>query len=484
MISTAKKTIYDSDGNILGIFKFCYPEEVVFAFNPLYIEVEIEESHIVGATLEIKGIDENGGQSSKCIDVKFYHGKAKIFYSRILQLFFFDILRKRSIDVELNLWYGSICLLNTRHLVIWGGIELGERFNSYGTFNYNTERPMLERTRIWFKKFPFTVTLFSVDADTEILARYDNKPYDESLLINYPVFDKIVNTIEELGTQDVVVEPRLEITSIVFVIKENRFCAIDSVNNLILSWSSNNNYLASKYYNTENVARIDMVWRYTPTNTLYRFDTETNTIVSTPYGGGMANYGIFELSPELTFPNATRNATYKQSGSLDQTTFSVFDSTFDYTFSMPSELDVITHLTISNEENGFYLRWVDRLGCFQYYLFAKGKTTIKNKLSSEELEIDQPIGDMYFGNHRRVSNIESTITCKCCATSMKAEIYDYVSSIVSSPIIDLYLGKTKYGEEIWLPVIIVAANHDFNNKEILHDLEISFTRPIRNSQTL
>lgn len=481
---------YDSNGNLLGLFKFTYPDYVVFAFNPQYLEIEIDANIITSAEFEVRGMDENGKQSPRTIEVKFYNGKARVFYSRILQLFFFDVMHRRSIDVEVFLYYEGIELFYTRHCVIWGGIALGERFNSFGTFKYDAGKPMLERTRIWFKKFPFMVSLFNGDnrisSETHgsILAKFDHKPYDETLKIGYPAFSQIVNNQDALDYEDIVdSNDGATITSIIFVEEEYRFYAKDEDGNLCKEWENVGDYFSSDYYNYNGTARTDITWRNITDTKLYRFNSSSNNLEIIPYGRG-AFYGMFELNPAITFPNAIRVATYKQNGPKEATTFSVFDNTFDYTFFMPSELAVITHLIINNNEDGYYLRWIDQFGCLQYYLFSKGKTSTKNKLSSEVKDVDSSIGGNYFSNHNRATSITSTTTCKCCATCLKAEIYDYVATIITSPIIDLFIGKTKNGEEIWLPVNIVSANHDFNNDEILHDLEISFTKPSIDSQSL
>lgn len=473
------------NGISLGNFKFTYPDFVVFVFNFQFLEIETNSTLITSADFEVKGQDENGIQLTRTIEVKIFKGKARVFYSKILQLFFYDVMHRRSIDVEVSLSYEGLQLFKTSHCVIWGGITLGERFNSFGTFKFDADKPMLERTRVWFRKYPFTVSLFndndkiSSESDGSILARFDHKPYDENLKISYPAFSKI-----EESTNKTIVKNNegVKIKSISFVEGARCFYAEDENGNLYQEWENDGDYFSSSYYNYNGTARTDMTWRNIEDTKLYRFNSSLNNLELIPYGRG-AFYGMFELNPAITFPNAKRTATYKQKGPGNATTFSVFSKIFDSTFFKPSELTVITHLIINNNEGGYYLRWIDQNGCFQYYLFSKGKATTKNKLSSEVKEIVSSIGGNYFG-YNRATNITSTITCKCCATCLKEKIYDYVATIIASPIIDLYMGKTKNGEEIWLPVNIVAANHDFNNDEILHDLEISFTKPSIESQSL
>ena len=216
---------------------------------------------------------------------------------------------------------------------------------------------------------------------------------------------------------------------------------------------------------------------------LVRYDSELQDLVEIPYGRSY-EVGIFEVCPAITFPNAVKSVTYKQKGVSTNDKTSVFDTTFDYTFFVSGEYSTITKLIIDNRTNGHYLRWIDRCGMYQYYLFDKGKKTVKNKLGSNTVIEDYSVGGLYFANHERTTHIEATTTVKCCAPLLEEDIFDYVSSIIASPIIDLYVGKTKAGTELWVPVNIVASSIDYDNKQCLHDLEISFTLPPTNAQSL
>ena len=235
-------------------------------------------------------------------------------------------------------------------------------------------------------------------------------------------------------------------------------------------------------YNSNGKARTDKVWAL-QSGRLVRFDAQLGDLVEVPYGRS-SEVGIYEICPEIAFPNAKRTATLKQKGQEVEVKTSTFDMTFDYTFWMSNEMSTITELIIDYSTAGHYLRWIDRFGMFQYFLFVKGKETLKNKLGANKVVEDYSVAGMYFSNHERVTNIEATKTVKCCALNLAQEIYDYVSSIVTSPLIDLYVGKTRDGVEMWVPVNIVASNIDYDPHQILHDIEISFTMPAINAQIL
>ena len=97
---------------------------------------------------------------------------------------------------------------------------------------------------------------------------------------------------------------------------------------------------------------------------------------------------------------------------------------------------------------------------------------------------DLEVRGMSFPERKRVSAITSTRTFKCCATGLTEEIYDYVSSVLHSSVIDLYLGTSEGGFEIWVPINIAAGTYKKKVKDVLHDLEIGFTMSDIQAQTL
>ena len=84
----------------------------------------------------------------------------------------------------------------------------------------------------------------------------------------------------------------------------------------------------------------------------------------------------------------------------------------------------------------------------------------------------------------RTRSLECTVTMKCCAVNLPSDIFDYVVTIVSAPIVDLYCGKDETGSEIWLPVTIQASTVKHLPKQTLNDLEFSFNLPDVNAQSL
>lgn len=468
-----------------------YPDEVVFVFNPLYVDIQLKP---VGDQYKLSRLkfSVNTGiyntSDAKTLDVQLYKGKARVYMSRLMELFFTEVRFERSKTLFATIIVGGTVIWSTSFMCIWGNLAVGERFAHYGAFKLDKKRPFFERKRIWFKNFPFTVSMFAHTGnhkDRNIDARYDGNPYDKNINTYYPPIWGAINSIEDegvYGPDDVNVGDGDFLEGAVFDKQEQCFYGSSDDYCLYTQWTPGRNMPGPEEYNLNGKARTDRIWAM-PSGRLVRYDSGLQDLVSVPYGRSGAT-GIFEINPSYAFPAAERTVTLKQKGEDVEMRTSVFDKTFDYTFWLSGEMSTITELVIDNSTTGHYLRWIDRLGMFQYYLFVKGKETLKNKLGSNTIIEDYTVGGMYFANHERTTRIEGTKTIKCCAPSLSTEIYGYVSSIINSPIIDLYIGKTRFGDEMWVPVNIVAANHDYTPYQLLHDLEISFTLPPVNAQAL
>lgn len=480
------------DGATKGKYEFEYADEVAFAYNPLYLNIRLTNSYIT--TLKVVFKVGNGiGDNTKSIDVALYKGQARVFYSRILELFFTNVKRIRSKKVNISIKSGSTTIQEFSHIVLWGSLSIGERFDNYGVYKFDARRPYLERTRVWFKNFPFTVTLFQAAESgnaPRIKAMYDSKGYDDSLKIHSPWFliyafeicditsSSILSVITELPAGKT-------LDCVVYADDKQKFFGLFDEDQLCESWpDQNNGIFGSQWFNaSDGKARGDMVWGFPGDRAYFRYDRQTNRMIEYDYGCCSDN-GLFELTPAFTFPDAVESAVYRQDAPFGVTKSSVFDSTFDYTFFNSGEFTIITNLLINNQTEGHYLRWIDRFGCFQYYLFTKGESTIKTKLSSSTIDERNSNLGMWYPNHSRTTHIDGTPTCKGQACALTKEIYDYVSTIVTSPIIDLYMGKTKSGEEIWCPVTIEASSYKIKDKDVLHNLEITFSLPDTQAQTL
>lgn len=386
-----------------------FPDNVVFAFNPLFIIVKTSPVNL-SMTMDVVCND-----VTRSINIKVFNGSARIYFSRIIQLFFEDYKHFRTLDFTVDLNMDEVTVFSTTFMAIWGSLALGERYNAYGLFNFNGKTEY-ERTRIWFRKFPFKVSMFSINLDPQIYCESDGKT---SSYTSFPSLPSGAPT------------------------------------------------------------DTDGEWRDSE-GKLYRYDAMSNEYYLEDIGNGREQ-GIFEVDPARIFPNARVSASLRIGG---LGAANVFDDTFDYTFYQNGLSTHVVNLVISNETAGYYLRWIDSLGEVQYFLFTNKIVSHKNTPSSDYIQDLEQAGPMLFPEHKRRTQIKNVRTCKCSAVSLPRGIYEYVSTIVNAPIVDLYLGKSAGGRELWVPVNIVSATYDFDTTRPLNDLTLSFTLPEYQSQTL
>lgn len=392
-----------------------YPDNVVFAFNPLYIVIRTDASIVSAPTLYL-----SHGSEMRSVEVQLIKGYAKVYFSRILQLFFDDYPHIRTKDITAALSLGTHQIFACTFLAIWGSLRLGERYDSYGTFpKGNTQ---FSKTRVWFRHFPFTVTMFSPTLNPNIHGVSDKMREKHIESYGEGVYDAPIGNETRYGLFELL--PKEDFSDVA------RFCAY---------------YLGEDYIHVS--PEVSVIG-------------ENEGIVT------MANDAVELYSDSYQVVDS-------------------FDKSFDYTFHFLKARHKV-NIIVREEQSGFYLRWIDHIGEIQYYLFTKGGTTIKNSLEKNQIADDVRNGEfpMNYPNLNRTVHVDGTITSKCCASSMPDNIYEYVKTIVTSPYIDMYGGIDNEGREIWIPVNIVSANHEFKHKDVLHDLIISFTQPATSAQTI
>lgn len=462
-----------------------YPDEVCFAFNPNFIE--IESAWPAGVlTVVVQKISSSSAVDEQTIKVSMYMGRAKIYLSRLFELMFDDPQNQRCIEVSVTVKVASLNLFTFSTLVIWGNLALGERFGNIGVFNRTANKPYYERNLIWFKKFPFTVSLFRYNREVQFFGKFDggvysNEPiYQDTKVCFFEKLEKLAPDIPSLtsGTVSLPFE-------VVYYAQKKRF-VVKKDGKFYGNWTGDENEFfgnTSDYCNSANdnkpLSNVTYLLE-TPTGyARYRFISDELV-----YCGMFSDLGFEDIPLNQVFPTAQRNATIKYRVSEEARLMSVFDNTFDYTFFQTGENLVLIKMQICNDTDGYYLRWIDRQGNLQYFLFRKGQIAYKNKLSSDVVVNDNPIGGMYFANHNRSRSIECSVTHKCCAVSLPDEIYDYVVTILTAPIVDLYIGVDNNGEAIWQPIQIQDGTVSYKNGNVLNDLEFSFAQPDINAQSL
>lgn len=462
-----------------------YPDEMCFAFNPNFIEIESAWPSGV-LTVEVSKISGMTSVAKQEIKVSMYGGKAKIYMSRLFELMFDDPRNSRCVEVSVNVKIATLSLFSFTTLVIWGNIAVGERFGNMGVFSRDNGVACFSRNLIWFKNFPFTVSLFRYNREVEFFGRSDNGRYGSDPIYRdtkvcfFEKIEKLASQLPTLSTTKV----QLPFQVVYYAVLKRFVVCKDNV--YYSNWEGDpNEYFGSTadYCDSTNdlKPRTDVTYLLETERGFARYRFMNDELV---YCGMFTDLGFEDIPPSQVFPMAQRTATIKYKISEEDRTMSEFDRTFDYTFFRTGENVALINLQISHDTAGYYLRWVDRHGNLQYFLFTKGETQYKNKLATDKVLQDEAINGTYFANIMRTRSLECTITMKCCAVNLPSDIFDYVVTVVSAPIVDLYLGKDDSGTEIWLPVNIQASTVKYIPKQTLNDLEFSFALPDVNAQSL
>lgn len=372
------KTINNSDIGITnGTIQF--PNAYCFVFNPNYIFFEL------GTEMSSVSVEITDGLSTYSVSCSLFKGSGRCYISRLLELLFVDeYLEKRSASVTIYIKSGNegVLVSSSTTIAIWGSMKVGDTFGGgimLGSLYSAEDHARFMREVIWFKNFPFKVSMFSPSASKSLTLKEDRG---------------IEKTIQETTKA--------------------------------------------------GIFEVTLTGSTTKKELLYKIELEAETVKS-------------------SFTN-------------------VFDKTF--TGAQYRYLDELLKVIVSNDKEGYYLRWIDQYGFLEYWLFKKSSLTNKNKPGNTTIEDDKPIDGIYYPNHERTTHIDNTVTIKCGATNLTKGQYKTVESIVASPHIDLFKGYSMDGREIWIPVNVVSGSYKKNEQKVLQDFELQILLPDTASQSL
>lgn len=373
------KTINNSDIGITnGTIQF--PNAYCFVFNPNYVFFEL------GTETSSVSVEITDGLSTYSVSCSLFKGSGRCYISRLMELLFVnEYLETRSASVTINIKSSNegALISSSTTIAIWGSMKVGDTFGGGTMLNnlYSADNhAKFMREVVWFKKFPFKVSMFSPSASKSLTLKEDKGT------------EKVVQETTKAGIFEVVL--------------------------------------------TET--------KTTKKELLYKIELEAEIVKS-------------------SFTN-------------------VFDKTF--TGAQYKYLDELLRVIVSNDKEGYYLRWIDQYGFLEYWLFKKSTLTNKNKLGNTTIEEDKPIDGIFYPNHERTTHIDNTRTIKCGATNLTKGQYKTVESIVASPHIDLFKGYSMDKKEIWIPVNVTAGSYKKNEQKVLQDFELQITLPDTASQSL
>lgn len=446
------------------------PDYMVFAFNPNYIELNLTN---FSGLIELFVSDV---ANTYRIEVSLFNGYAKCYISQLIQVLFNDYVSIRSKEITIKIATSDdVTLATISCMAFWASVGIGMKYGHYMPFTYNgNNSPKYIREVIWFKKLPFRVSLYRMSTDFNLYAQSDKEAI-KSIWAN-----RNVTWVKDATTLNAGVTAKKVAAGNVSNVQ------LQTINTGLLKEAGlTANLSASGFSNVVLSGKVALqdVEVFTSSGNIidwnHYVETGLDIISYNSIFGGKT--GIFELSPIDMFPSTERRLTYTVM--LPSPQNAKFDADFDIVFNEITDLAYIVKLTVCDDMDGIYLRWIDQYGFWQYFLFDKGVRTSKNELDSTAVDDEYEKDGLYYPVTRNI-HVDNTDTQKCCAINLRKEILAYVETIYKSPHIDLFLGYDIDKNEMWIPVNIVKGSVNIEANNNLYDYEISVTLPDTVSQTI
>lgn len=456
------------------------PDAVSYVFNPNYVDIDL------GSYSEVLNLAISYDTTTYEIEASLFKGKAKCYISMLMQLFFTSYISTRSLNLHIRLkTQNGETILSATTLALWASVDLGMKYGYYTPFAYDSGKsPKYVREVIWFKNFPFRVSLFRQSSSYNAYGKSDDNAikmiYQESNMV-WSVENKVISTSSRKApymiTEAMTIEDVLQMASNKIIdlslLKEAGY-EVDFKKTGITNSSQLSGIALKDVVIKSRNGMTDVEWDW---NEYIYSGLDLVTYASLT--GGMT--GIFELNPLSMFPDTKKRLVYTIMKAVPSE--ATFNADFDIIFNEMTDTAYIVKLIVCDDMDGIYLRWIDQYGFWQYFLFAEGERTSKNKLSSITVSSEYEKNGIYHEATRNI-HIDNTDTIKCCAVNLRKEILAYVETIYKSPHIEMYIGLDFEQNEMWQPVNIVADTVDIATKQMLYDYEVSITLPDTVSQTI
>lgn len=210
----------------------------------------------------------------------------------------------------------------------------------------------------------------------------------------------------------------------------------------------------------------------------YRYDDENYQVCSN-INELCENAGICHIDPKLLFPESIER--YGVFRVLRGAGLGTFTREFDGSFQASGDGNLLIRLNIDDSKEGTYLRWVNSHGFLQYYLFQDGDLRIKTKDQGVNLlEEYQSYEGLFYNGMSRIQGKVAQQTKRLCAPLVDGETFNTLSTILTSPIVDMFCGYNKgKGEEaepLFIPVNVADGTCTLSGAAY-KDFEIEITLP-------
>jgi len=164
----------------------------------------------------------------------------------------------------------------------------------------------------------------------------------------------------------------------------------------------------------------------------------------------------------------------------------VFDYTFDYTFRSISKNTIIIRLNVNECTDGIYLRWINKHGEYCYYLFSTGIESNEVRNGGINLiEFIRTVGFVsgYNPGTDHTQSKEGQKSVKLFVPLVDADTYKFLTSLVESVVVDMFMGYNDNKDPLWMGVNIAPGTFARDNSP-LQDFECNLILPKTFTQEL
>lgn len=177
--------------------------------------------------------------------------------------------------------------------------------------------------------------------------------------------------------------------------------------------------------------------------------------------GALQNIGLLEAGKhniDITGINAKSKIGFR---SFTIESYKIADYTFDFTFG-PQRVDVYTSLDITVNiadcpNDGIYLRWINKYGEYNYYLFQGSNissTTKNNAITFDNVYYTTELTNNYHHGTGKSIGKDIDHNQKLFAPLVDSGTYDMLIGLVESPVVDMFLGYNADNSQKWMSVSV------------------------------
>jgi len=150
------------------------------------------------------------------------------------------------------------------------------------------------------------------------------------------------------------------------------------------------------------------------------------------------------------------------------------------------EENIVIKLNVNNCTKGIYLRWINHLGEYCYYLFQKNVRS--NAVKNDEVNIINYLrsvdySDNYHEGTGYTLSKSGQKSIKLYEHLADEELYRHLESLIESVYVDMFTGYDEYNNPQWLRVNISDGTLS-RDRNILQDFECILLLPVLQNQSL